>query len=229
MKIKAKLKSISQYGTFFKDKSVVLPISVGQLYHEEGKFSATLETIQQRFVKCDIVIADTLQRYNFSNESPEVKLIEKTRQLGTDWLERNQVYLDNFLLPYKIIRWEECILWSGFKQCLEIVKNFYQTNRTYQLAIQQDINAFAKRKRYSHTDNIEEFTAKCLAYLFEETAVMLSYFVDHEYHYIIYPTAIPQSVAQIRDAFVFPKHPNLLQNLEIHFKKINRSIKHEAF
>lgn len=222
MRIKAKLLGATQYDDYLFDKKAVLPVSVTQLYHEGDKLIATLDLIQKRFSSCDIIVSDTLQRHNYlENHTPE-DAMQITYQLGTEWIERNIHLLDTAIIPFTIIRWNQCLAFSGFPSSLKKIELQYEHDSTLQTAMMEDVSAFLQR--HSTVPSMKNFTLHCRNYLFEEAAVVISYFIDKEYDYIVYPSAIPRFIEKCRELFVSTKSPKLLHNLKIYFKKTNTRI-----
>ncbi len=224
MRIKAKLGGSSSYDTdSFLNKRAVLPISVNQPYHENDKFNATIAMVNKRFGYCDIVVADTLQRYNFfyGKEYSIEELYKISKNEGDNWLKRNSRYLNLLSVPHSIIRWDDCIQLPTFPLFLNKIKDRYLHDPAYRDAFKQDIDVFLTRYLQHNTrdnhDVVKNIEASCLAYLFEENAVVLSCFVENTYHFILYPSKIPKSVSMSRDIFA-TNTPELVQHLKIYFK-----------
>lgn len=214
--MKAKLKGSAKYTDCFEQCKVVLPISVGQEAHEGAKFLATLQLVSKRFRQCDIVIADTLQRFNLINKNTSLEDAAKASKVSGDlWLERNQNYFKALAIPYHIVRWDECLNWPTFSNGLDITKCEYAKNSQYQQAFTADIAQFLSRKNTEATPTLHDTS---LAYFFEEIAVILSYFIDQQYQYIIYPSNIPKSAQLSRDLFLSTPHPGLVRELGLYFR-----------
>jgi len=221
MRIKAKIQGISKYQTSPKETKVVLPISVGQDYHEGEKFVATLEMIEKRFAACDIIICDILQRYNFSPEYTLEQSIQQVELEGTKWIERNMKYINNANIPIKIIRWKECLEFWGFKLALENIKNLFHEDSSLQLALKADIQKFIDRDQ---ARSINEIESACTNYLFEEAAVFISFFYEKKYDYVVYPSVIPKFIQQCREKFLSKTSTDCLYDLKIYFKKTGKEI-----
>src|SRR5690242_15506238 len=95
----------------FEGKKALLFVSVGQEYHEKGKFVATIELVNKYpFRCCDIVMADTLQRFNhFGRFGNEQDARAYTRQAGDEWLKRSKYALSKHNIPHDIIRWDDLL------------------------------------------------------------------------------------------------------------------------
>lgn len=221
MRIKAKLLGSTQHQDFLKQKKAVLPISVSHLYHEGEKFISTLELIKNRFSECDVIVSDTLQRHNLLTHETEEKAALLSFQAGTEWIERNIKYFKDYPIPYHIIRWNECLNSPGYTLALDKIHDKYQHDISLQLALDQDIHSFIGRDKLKRST--KEGADHCRDYLFEEAAVVISYFVMKEYDYIVYPSSIPYFIYQCRELFVSMEHPKLIRDLRIYFKKIQNS------
>ena len=219
--IKAKLRGTSEYSHEIQDKKVVLPISVGQAYHEGDKLIATIELLNNRFSSCDIIVADTLQRKNLDiKDINDLENLDEFKN-GSSWIERNKKSFFEFKIPYTIIRWNECLSNPEFSKKLNELKILYESDISYRECLENDISQLLQRKKDS--DFLEQDKNKqkkiSISYFLEETAVFLSYFLDKKYDIVLYPSNIPSSLAYVREKFIKPFHRNLLENLSINFKK----------
>jgi tRNA-dependent cyclodipeptide synthase len=220
MRLKAKLLGTSQYQGQIDGKRVVLPISVSQLYHEGEKLIAAIELVKRKFSACDIVVADTLQRHNLLSEYPSKEAEEQAYQLGTEWIERNIHYIDNSPVPFNVIRWNECLSFPGYSIMLDKIQTEYKQNLFLQATSRQDFEILLERNKSLKSISLDS----CLNYLFEEAAVITSYFVDKKYEFIIYPGSSPAFVRQCREIFVPEESSELIRNLEIYFKKLGKRL-----
>ena len=217
LSIKAKLRGTSHYGEDLKSKIVVLPISVGQPYHEGEKFLSTVELINKRFMSCDIIIADTLQRKNLKVYDPEILKCLKEFQNGSDWIERNKKALSEIKIPYKIIRWHECLESQIFHARYNEIIGLYNLKQEYYNFVQEDVEKFLSRQKegninLSFTEELEDY---CASYIIEETTVFLSYFIKENYDIVLYPSAIPSSIDYIRKTI----KNNAIESFILYFKK----------
>jgi tRNA-dependent cyclodipeptide synthase len=194
---------------------VVLPISVGQLYHEGEKFAATLQGVQNKFGSCDIIVADTLQRYNLLTEYSAQDANTLALQRGQEWLQRNEISLKEFSIPHKIIRWDTCLKDPEFANWLEKIKEYYQHDKAYRNTIEEDINTFMQR---SINHESIPMRRNSLNYFLEETAVILSYFIRQKYTYIIYPRPMPKSITMAIEHFTLQQYPDLLTSIDFRFR-----------
>ena len=75
----------------FKELRCVIPISVGQPYHEDDYFESTLKLVNENFKSCSIMICDTLQRHTIKTCSSldDLSAYIEAEKNGHDWLKRN--------------------------------------------------------------------------------------------------------------------------------------------
>ena len=215
--MRATLLKLTQDYSEIQGKKVVLPISVAQKYHEGNKFTATLELVQKYFSECDIIVCDTLQRHNLLNEHSLEYATQLSYQRGTEWIERNIHKLDHLAIPFNIIRWNDCLANSNYHSTLESLKQECEQNPALTHALLTDINKFTERNKSLSTE--EEIATHSYNYLLEETAVILSYFIEKEYHFILYPNEMPNFVQQSRELSSFAQSSGLIQHLRIRFRK----------
>jgi hypothetical protein len=209
--MKAKLGGEIEKNNCFS-KNIVLPISVGEAYHEGEKLQASLRMIENRFPKVDILLGDTSQRHNISTN---VKAHQITKVQGDDWLKRNNNIFKKLKIPFSIIRWDDCLQWPTYQRWFEIVNKRLETDSIYYSAFQQDIDKFQKRN-IKQLQNLVDFNSNNLSYLIEENAAILSLFIDKKYDYILYPSRMPKSVYMSLEIFCKTQS---LRHLKIYFKK----------
>lgn len=210
----------------FKDKTIVVPISVGQEYHHGEKFHATMKRIgSQPFSHCTILVADTLQRHNYQllHGGTEPDAASKTYDLGTQWIENNRDAFALLSMPSSIVRWDSCLQHATFQSHYEKVATLTETDKAYGTALELNAHDFVQRHkaRNSAMSAIDHTLLKrmCMAYIIEETAAIYSYFVDHGYHYVAYPSNAPASIDLFINKYVHPKSPDLIQWLYVSFEK----------
>lgn len=218
MEYKAKI--LGSHSLSLRNKNIVLPISVGQEYHEGEKFAATIRLVEKtQCASCSILVADELQRYNYLDDATRAQATANTYLEGTRWLDRNTKFLTQLTIPPTIIRWKECIQHKEFSASHQLINKLIMTNKSYRVALENDINEFINRKNIfelqSNHDN-KKLVQSCQHYLVEETAVLLSYFVDAKFDCILYPSKMPQSIEVIINSLGIPLHC-----FKIYFKKRN--------
>jgi len=129
--------SISDKADILANKRVVLFISVGQAYHEQGKFVATIELINKyQFEVCDIMMADTLQRYNYHGKMSTHESYLYTRQAGDAWLQRSAYALSKLTIPYTITRWDDLINHQDYAQLRMQIDDAYDRDSEYKSVVQ---------------------------------------------------------------------------------------------
>lgn len=194
---KAKLSGLNDLNYSLKDKSIVLPISLGQIYHEGEKFEATCRVVNRRFGHCDIILADTLQRADLSDRNPNSLDNLHQQQEGDAWLERNKGSFRLFDIPMNILRWSDLIANPEFNETLKSLMSKYDTDRRYRQSILDDSIAYIARKRTGDNTETEELLNNSKVYLFEETAVYLTV-INNQYDFLAYPSTIPNSIKYIK-------------------------------
>lgn len=204
-----------------KKASCVLPISVGNRNQEKDKLLATLEMVSNRFSCCDLILADTLQRYNLPSCNQVRDSKESARSLGDCWLNENKKSLDRLTIPFDFIRWDSCLNHPDFKIKLSKVKRLSLENAGYHQALKYDASVFLSRCKKNGKDSLLMTEEDRFNYLIEETAVLLSFFFGKKYKFILYPGDIPSSVKYFLNNFLHKEYPDLLSPLKIYFKNIS--------
>lgn len=236
--------------TNIQTSTCVLPISVGQEYHEQNTLEETLKLIRNAsFLNCIIVIADTLQRHNFlidlyddrsTFSEPDLKTQAQNmaKKAGDEWLQRNQPYIDQHLsdVNYQILRWDECIAYPNFNQTLSLLDNYYQDRRSdFSRSVKkicgQRVSHYIKHGKIDPTNNIDISQVSSLIkdYICEEGAIMLEW-SKLGYEYMAYPSNHNPMNKEIFDCLgrILQQNSGIkLLNIEIseikHKKKIKNS------
>jgi hypothetical protein len=168
-------------------------ISVGKENFEEKALKAQLKLINSTFNLCLILVADTLQRYNFlKSDSRE----EKAYSAGTNWIERYDNLFKSRLTKtkYTISRWDEWIGHSTFLEKKVIIEGKLKEEE-FCKAMDLSVEEYTKR-RLKQLDGIVNpdvnIRNDCKDYLIEECAVLLmlgekKYIGEKKYNCIVYP------------------------------------------
>ena len=207
----------------FTGKKALLFISVGQAYHEKGKFLATIELVNKyAFKSCDIVMADTLQRHNHRGNMGLEKTTEYSKKAGDLWLERSQHALNLFKLPHQIIRWDELLNHSDYDGLKELIVKEYHENKEYAEAIQANVLTYIDRLSLINplTDKDTLFRHG-LDYLIEECPIVMPMWAKMGYDFIIYPKPLTIGMAKTRELFLSEEDQDKCQWLYLRFKKKN--------
>lgn len=205
----------------FEGKKALLPISVGQAYHETAKFLATVELInKQAFASCDIVLGDTLQRHNHCARLGEAQAFEFARQEGDIWLERNAHALSRHQLPHRIIRWDELLRHNDYISLKEQVLDAYDSDPCYKDALHTNVFTYIERLSLinPHTDKNTLFQHG-LNYLLEECPIVMPLWAQMGYDFIIYPKPLTPGMKKTRELFIREPHTNKCQWVHLRFKK----------
>lgn len=118
----------------------IMPISVGQKYHEGAEFDKAIERANQESDFCLIVPVNELHAHTAMIENPDItreEAIEKTKNEGYAWKQRTTAELESrktkakkqgqtaFKKPYEMSDWEE---WTGtdhYRSSSEYLTNVY--------------------------------------------------------------------------------------------------------
>lgn len=224
--IKVTLKCLEEYKKDLPGSKAVIHISVGQEYHEGGKFWATIDAINAKFSQCDIMLCDTLQRYTLYINNPAITNAKQQCKLaleqGDYWLERNRAAIDSLTIPHNIYRWDHWLNDAEYNALREQVDKLYENDLAYRQAIHDTINVFIDRlkKRFADKEfDYEHFFKVSLEYLKEECAIIVPMWVRNEYEFVIYPRKRTAAMQATYERFVKPYHPNLLREVYLKFNK----------
>jgi tRNA-dependent cyclodipeptide synthase len=186
---------------------ILLPISVGQPYHEGNKLEEILRLIKKAYAQdslpnIKIVLAVTLQRYNLAMEmGKEPKDCEGlAREKGDKWEARYLLAIKKML--GETIQLETWDVWTKhelFQLFLKQIEDYYTESPLFREAIESDIREFERRRYPSCFSEAEK--AYCRAYIKEECAVLKIWEYDQvspHYRLILYPKKLPQAMTLIK-------------------------------
>ena len=189
--------------TTYPQSSTILLISVGQHYHEDEKFAATIDLINRsKFKKCDIMLGDSIQRHNMFtvHDEPSEIIHKKSIVLGDEWLERNKKFYNELSMPYQIFRWDMWLKDPNYKKYRMVIDELYNNDPVVHQAFQESINEFLSRytKQFSNF-NKETACINCLEYLKEECAIIIPLWSELNYEFLIYPCNMLKAMAAIKE------------------------------
>lgn len=227
--IRATFNSHLSYDPLGKIKGkCVLPISVGQSYHEGELFDATLELIEHSCYQCDIVVGDTLQRITMELFHPSLtkeEYYKMSLQAGQEWLHRNTPkILSKLTIPFRIIHWDKWLFEQNYTHLRERIDHAYETNHYFRKAVNGTIEEFIERFQARSTDlstllDQKQFFDCCLAYLKEECPILFPMWAKYGYQYIIYPKPATPALTATHTLFLEKNETHLCQWTSLKFKR----------
>lgn len=201
---------------------VLIPISVGQRYHEGHKFEATLRLVNQKFNKATILVGDTLQRHNIEvlEELGGAEAFQLARQRGDDWLERVRPLLSLLKIPFNFIRWDYWLEHPEFELAKQKVSTLYAEDGSYQSSFSITVNDFLLRNRdfFSSSRDREHASRLCLRYLIEECAAMLIW-PETKCQFELYPSKRTPAMQSTYERLIMPSYPDCIKPVSLRFKK----------
>lgn len=221
--VKCNFKNADNYQANFKDSQCLLLISVGQEAHEEERFAATIDLINDSFKFCFISLYDTLQRHTMSLNrmlDPESfhGIAEKEGKL---WMERNKQYYDKLRIPKKILRWDMWLNHNNYKSEKSKLMNLMQKDPSYKLAfditIEKYLERYCKNLNEKTEFNMDRAKKICFDYILEECTV-LCLWPELKCEFEIYPNAHNDAIEETRKRFIYTQYENMLQPLTLRFR-----------
>ncbi|MFJ5595217.1 tRNA-dependent cyclodipeptide synthase [Streptomyces noursei] len=198
----------------------ILLVSVGQRYHEGDKLRATVELVNRsEFKQLTIAVADTLQRSNYIDASPEQAYARSLRE-GDEWLERNDKILGQLSVPNEVLRWDEALKDPDYPQFRQRIERAYAEIAEYRQAVDSTIKKFIDRlaARAPEADTEKAFKG-CLEYLIEECPIIMPMWAHQGYDHVIYPQPMTAAMAESQRLFVTTEYPGKGGWLSLRFKK----------
>jgi tRNA-dependent cyclodipeptide synthase len=159
-------------------KKCRIQMSLRNPKYEGDKLYGILEWASTRFKEVDFILSDTLLRHNlmFEEGISEKEAHIKSQKLGTEWLDRNSHYFNEFE-NIQIVRWSDLISLSCLNDYLEILTTTFLNNPELKNSVNGVVNGFWSRK-YNSDGVYELFAKNGVNYLLEELAVFGILFED---------------------------------------------------
>ena len=152
-----KIDRAAEYKVFFReitdetrktlrDSFFILPISIGQEVHENGRMLATLELLKKHFRGGIVLVDDVVQRHTREIIEPhkDKEIIYKECLVdGNRWLEKYDPFFQNATM--EVIRWEGLLNHRKFSARKILVEDFLQKDVECREAFDRNINEFIGR------------------------------------------------------------------------------------
>ncbi len=226
------LKNFSQHTPLPKPTRCIVPISVGQSYHEGKIFEASIQLLNHHFDSCVIMLCDLLQRHTYQMESSLVGFATNDYAVreGDAWLMRNKNILSQLNIACDIRRWSEQLYSQTYKTARTEIDAFYKDNIQYRLSVDEVASNFARRKLAAnkldpeqHGGLLRKYYELSTEYLKEESSVRYSWLGDgYDFHF--YPKPDNLAMKVVHKQLIVSEHPQELIPINLKVKKI----KHHA-
>jgi tRNA-dependent cyclodipeptide synthase len=156
-------------------RNITLGISVGQHYHEGGKFQATVDWVGKYFTSCSILVCDSLHRFNERAYyvGARDQALQAAIDSGTDWLKRNHEALASIKIPVSITRWEDWRLHPDYEAVHREIERVFDSDSGMQGVVAEGIEVYIDnqiRKGSFDQSEATERRATSASYLIEELA-----------------------------------------------------------
>ena len=230
-----------------KSYVAILLVSVGKENFEAEAIESAVKMINQEFKACCIVVADTLQRYNIATEKSvsEKDAYEEALKKGDEWLVRyNSYFLNNFKIPFEIVRWDSLISDDDFIQQEKKFSCCIEANEVLSNAMRESIDEYGKRlfknMGESYFKQIESQHEKnCFSYLKEECVAItllpkkiFTYSSDFSPLVIVYPGKSTSILTENRNTFILDEYDEIIRSYGDYLNwisyRFNRLKQHEV-
>jgi len=129
-KIKSNFRGINQVNIKKEHRRACLTVSLNQKNEQGQKLKAIIEKANKSFASFDIMLCDSLNRFNLVIEHgltfDEAEIL--AIKMGDEWIANNETFLENLKIPGKIIRWNEWRLNPNFELILNQVNQLVQND-----------------------------------------------------------------------------------------------------
>ncbi len=202
-------------------KRAILLVSVGQIYHEGAKLLAAIDLINRSdFEECTIMLADSLQRYNYFNDLSEAEAYQLAINLGEQWIERNSDILNKLVMRHQIIRWDSHYQYDSFcKLYRDQLISDYHSDINTKNAIDETINSYLSRQdKLDSKMSYDVISKNCFKYVIEECPILMPLWASQGYDFIIYPKKMTAAMRMTYEKFVLPQYPEKVTWLSLRLR-----------
>lgn len=152
-------------------KAARLQISMNNPKHTGDKFAAEAEWVASRFEQVQLVVSDTLYRYNImaSHGVDEPMAYALALQIGDRWLSENAAAIS--MLPSKeITRWDDWLRYPGFADSHAQIIECYTKDKEFARQIDDTASAFVVKNGTVSAEKSQRYVELSRTYLLEEIA-----------------------------------------------------------
>lgn|GEM_PF-1867776 len=211
----------------FKQKRFIMPISIGQEFHENGRLRGTFERVAKSFEGGIILVDDWLQYHTLGiiADIPEDYLTEICLREGDEWLRRYKSLIDDtFGDAVEVVRWKDTTVDPPYEKNYQRVLKLLAEDPMYHEAFERNTYEFvgrlARRKPGLDQERAHERTWK---YLKEECASMLGWPELFNVQVEVYPSDRNHAMAATNEMIlrkIYPHMPKGLEKTGLRFKKM---------
>jgi hypothetical protein len=152
--------------------------------------------INSTFRCCDIVVSDTLQRFNFMSlyaGLSEDEALEMAVEIGDKWLSKSRQILANLAIPHKIFRWSDWLNSANYQEKYDYVSKLFQEDEDFKNSVKISTQKYLDRKirynsyQYENIQNFQHQLENAYKFVLEESAIMLLW-CDAGYDFELHPS-----------------------------------------
>ncbi|MCW5590300.1 MAG: tRNA-dependent cyclodipeptide synthase [Legionellales bacterium] len=207
----------------FATSSCVLPISLGQHYHQDDRLEAILQFINTHFQSCHVVIADLLQRHNLmmTENLTEDNASNYLLAQSDRWLERHTPLFEELSIPLKVYRWADWFDSADYRRQRDLTEQAFHEDIVVHSAIMKTSRQFTDKlmRRYPElSKDKERIEWHCHNYVMEECAVM-PLWVREKWNFEVYPAKRLPAMIAIYEKFVKPFYPDRLRWVRLEIRR----------
>lgn len=202
-------------------KTAVVPISLGQTYHQGPYLAAFMDLLSSYFGEVTFIFGDTLTRYNLAMKRGKNadECWAEAREEGEAFFAKHARLFYNIDLPYVVKNWDTILQDNDFNDNLQKIEQLYQQNPQYEAAINETADIYLNRlyKQGELTISYQRAKQICLNYLKEECSAMLVWAKEGA-EYEVYPTGKPKAIEATYEHCVEPYNSDILKPLQVRFE-----------
>ena len=216
-KLKTNFRGIQQSTLKSHERKACLNISIDQKNEQGDKLAAIIDKANRSFGHFDLMLCDSLNRFNLIIErglSMREAEIE-ANNMGDEWIEKNQKYINSLHIPGRIIRWDEWRIHDNFQNIHQKLAHLVHTDEECMEVFSQVAHSYFERKQLAVD---ERSFALSIDYLIEECAIIVLWAIAG-YHYELYPSTRSPVSAYTLEHFAKNILRTKLYFLRIEFKK----------
>jgi len=202
------------------DGKCIYLVSVGKNKFEDNFLLATLGLINSEFKQCDIIVAGTLQRFNYAAKTNRTlsEAFPKAARQEKLWIDNVKPYIKLISTQCSFIPWETYIKHENFIKYYHLVCKWYKEDEVFKSKLNETVDEYCTRNKTFINNNsnvkLTKFREYSELYLLEECAAMFMW----EQCPIIYPGKASPILAETIERINQLKNSNNLKWIPIRFE-----------
>ncbi|GFM35743.1 hypothetical protein [Desulfovibrio psychrotolerans] len=175
------------------DNICFVPISLGQEYHEGGKFASIMRLVEKSFKECVIIVSDVLHRHTLVIEDASLdaeQALSRALEKGRQWVAANSAHWKDLSIPCRVVYWGELLHSEAYMRHRRELDALCSKSYCANHLVDEMVGHFVRSACAADAGESERARVAALSreYLLEEHAIQLRMIPEQfPEHHFVYP------------------------------------------